>query len=117
MCEASLNNCAIKLNLGELIFLGRGGEEANGGRERGVNICPTPWKLLSEAFIWTGGHGSSGRRESSGKSLPRHMKKAVKGLLFMDYKTALQEELQKSGDVRIQYKLIEANGPDHSKTF
>jgi ribonuclease-3 len=43
--------------------------------------------------------------------------KAVEGMLFMDYKTALQEELQKSGDVQIQYKLIESTGPDHAKIF
>lgn len=35
----------------------------------------------------------------------------------MDYKTALQEELQKSGDAEIQYKLIDSKGPDHLKIF
>lgn len=113
VCEASLNNCAIKLNLGELIFLGRG-EEANGGRERASILSDAMEAVIGSIYL-DGGMEAAERiiREI----LTETYEKAVKGLLFMDYKTALQEELQKSGDVRIQYKLIEANGPDHSKTF
>ena len=34
-----------------------------------------------------------------------------------DYKTVLQEELQKNGEVHIQYNIISELGPDHDKTF
>jgi len=34
-----------------------------------------------------------------------------------DYKTVLQEELQKDGDVSIKYHIISESGPDHSKIF
>ena len=34
-----------------------------------------------------------------------------------DYKTVLQEELQKNGDVKIEYIIIGESGPDHNKSF
>ena len=38
-------------------------------------------------------------------------------MLFGDYKTALQEVIQKNPEEKVEYKLIEESGPDHSKTF
>lgn len=34
-----------------------------------------------------------------------------------DYKTRLQEILQKNGTVKIEYKLLKEEGPEHNKTF
>ena len=34
-----------------------------------------------------------------------------------DYKTVLQEKLQKHGEVQIKYTIINEQGPDHNKTF
>ena len=34
-----------------------------------------------------------------------------------DYKTVLQEKLQKNGDVHIEYNIIKEEGPDHDKIF
>ena len=34
-----------------------------------------------------------------------------------DYKTALQEFVQRRGEVRISYEPIGESGPDHKKTF
>ena len=38
-------------------------------------------------------------------------------MLFGDYKTALQEVIQKNPEEKIDYRLIEESGPDHNKTF
>ena len=35
----------------------------------------------------------------------------------MDYKTLLQEELQKNGDILIQYIILRDEGPSHAKFF
>ncbi|NMA67422.1 MAG: ribonuclease III [Clostridiaceae bacterium] len=113
VCEASLNNCAKKINLGELILLGRG-EEANGGRERPSILSDAIEAIIGSIYL-------DGGMEEAEKFIRRILtetyEKAIKGILFRDYKTALQEELQKSGDIKIEYKLIESYGPDHSKTF
>ena len=34
-----------------------------------------------------------------------------------DYKTALQEYVQRDGECQIRYELIGESGPDHNKTF
>ena len=34
-----------------------------------------------------------------------------------DYKTVLQDKLQKHGEVEIKYTIIKETGPDHDKTF
>ena len=42
---------------------------------------------------------------------------SVKGKIFRDYKTYLQEVLQSQGEQHIWYKLIDEKGPDHNKRF
>lgn len=113
VCEASLDACARKINLGELIMLGKG-EEANGGRDRPSILSDAMEAIIGSIYL------DGGMKEAEGFIL--HLlediyNKAIEGELFMDYKTALQEELQKSGDVNIKYKLLESAGPDHAKTF
>lgn len=113
VCEASLDACARKIGLGELILLGKG-EEANGGRERPSILSDAMEAIIGSIYL------DGGMDEAEGfiiHLLDDIYHKAIDGELFMDYKTALQEELQKSGDVCIKYKLMESTGPDHAKTF
>lgn len=113
VCETSLSTCAIKIGLGELLMLGKG-EEANGGRTRPSILADAMEAIIGSIYL------DGGMDEAEGfimQFFGEINQKAVEGVLFMDYKTALQEELQKSGDIQIQYKLIEAIGPDHAKTF
>lgn len=113
VCESSLNNCAQKIGLGDLILLGRG-EESNGGRTRPSILSDAMEAIIGSIYL------DGGIDEAQGfimNILGDIYQRAISGMLFMDYKTALQEELQKSGDVQIQYKIMEAMGPDHSKTF
>ena len=41
----------------------------------------------------------------------------AKGALFIDYKTELQENLQKITRAKIEYKVVKEEGPDHNKIF
>ena len=42
---------------------------------------------------------------------------AENGMLNHDYKSLLQEKLQKDGSVDIKYVTYKEEGPDHKKTF
>ena len=37
--------------------------------------------------------------------------------LFIDYKTALQEIIQRNPEERLTYVLVDESGPDHDKRF
>ena len=113
VCETSLAECAQSIGLGDLILLGRG-EDVNGGRARASILSDCLEAVIGSIYL------DGGMDEAEGfimGLLGEIYQKAVNGKLFMDYKTMLQESLQKSGDVKIQYKLIEASGPDHAKFF
>ena len=51
------------------------------------------------------------------KNLKDEIKLASQNVGQKDYKTVLQEILQKHGDVHIEYKIIKETGPDHDKVF
>lgn len=113
VCEASLATCANKIGLGDIIMLGKG-EESNGGRERPSILSDAMEAIIGSIYL------DGGIDEAEGfimHILEDIYHKAVEGELFMDYKTALQEELQKSGDTEIKYKLLESKGPDHLRSF
>lgn len=113
VCESSLFACAQDIGLGDIILLGRG-EEANGGRTRPSILSDAMEAIIGSIYLDGGIEEAEG---FIGGLLGDVYQRAVSGMLFMDYKTALQEELQRSGDVQIQYKLMESIGPDHAKTF
>ena len=45
------------------------------------------------------------------------IKKAINNDIILDYKTRLQEYLQKNGEVSIVYELIKFEGPPHRRKF
>ena len=51
------------------------------------------------------------------ENLKEAIEQASKSVGQKDYKTVLQEELQKHGSVNIEYIIVEEKGPDHDKTF
>ena len=51
------------------------------------------------------------------KNLREKIENATKHIGQKDYKTVLQEVLQKNGNADIEYVIIDENGPDHEKEF
>ena len=45
------------------------------------------------------------------------LEKAIEGKLFKDYKTRLQEVVQRKSNFNIKYNVIGEKGPDHDKIF
>lgn len=113
VCEPVLANAAKKLELGKYLLLGKG-EEATGGRER-ASILADAFEALIAAIYIDG--GLSNARKFVLDSLSNYIEKAVKGQLFLDYKTQLQEIVQREGNDKINYIVVKEEGPDHNKTF
>jgi len=111
VCEESLVEVARELNLGEYLRLGKG-EEAGGGRQR-PSIQADAVEAVLAAIYLDGGIGSARKmiqkyilsREIEGITKPR------------DYKTALQELVQRENGQVLCYCLVGESGPDHNKRF
>ena len=111
VCEDSLVEVAEALGLGEYLRLGKG-EEAGGGRQRPSIRADAVEAVLAAVYL-DGGIGSVRKiiqryilsREVAGLTKPR------------DYKTALQELVQRESGQVLRYQLTGEQGPDHNKLF
>ena len=112
VCEASLHTVAKALELGRYIRLGRN-EECNGGRER-VSILADAVEAIIAAIFLDGGLEPA-EAFIEGRIL-RDLE-AGRRPVRTDYKTQLQELLQREGGAAPRYVIIGESGPDHNKSF
>lgn len=112
VCEQSLYEVARKLDLGRYIRLGKG-EENSGGRQRESILADAVEALIAAMYLDGGlevarafidryilaGAATGGSRSSS------------------DWKTALQELVQRKPGRSLVYEPVSESGPDHNKTF
>lgn len=113
VCERSLAKCAKRINIGNYLLLGKG-EENSGGRKR-TSILSDAVEALIGAIYLDGGFESA--KAFILRQLEDSINEAIKGTIYTDYKTQLQEYVQKTSDHTISYEIIEEKGPDHSKMF
>lgn len=113
VCESSLANIARQLVLNEYLILSKG-EENTGGREKASILADTFEALIGAIYI---DKGYKIAYDFIIKNLEEIIKKAVNGKCGFDYKTDLQELLQKLGDEKIIYNIVSESGPDHDKLF
>lgn len=110
VCEGSLVEVARALGLGSYLKLGRG-EDAGGGRARPSIQADAVEAVLAAVYL-DGGIGSA-RKIIRRFILDREQEKGAS----RDYKTALQELVQRESGQVLQYRLTGSSGPDHAKVF
>ncbi len=113
VCEESLYKIAKLHNFSDFLLLGKS-ELMTGGNKRPAILADSVEALIAAIFI-------DGGLEEAKKFIIDNIEKeidiATKNVGKKDYKTVLQEELQKNGDVKIEYTIIKETGPDHDKRF
>lgn len=113
VCEKSLYKIAVLHNFSDFLYLGKS-EIRAGGNKRPAILADSVEAVIAAIYI-------DGGLEATKKFIIENLKDeidiATKNVGKKDYKTVLQEELQKNGDVKIEYKIIKEIGPDHDKTF
>ncbi|MBQ8883886.1 MAG: ribonuclease III, partial [Oscillospiraceae bacterium] len=112
VCENSLYEFAKTIDLGDYIMLGKG-EENTGGRKR-PSILADAFEAVIAAVYLDGGIENASKYVLSFIPKDLSLKKAVSN---NDYKTILQEVIQKNPEEKVEYFLKSAVGPDHDKTF
>lgn len=111
VCEESLFEFAKQIDLGSYLLLGKG-EDKNGGRERASIVSDAFEAVIAAIYL-------DGTIEAARKFVLRFVMTAVeeKTITFKDYKTQLQEIIQKNPEEQLQYVLSGESGPDHDKRF
>jgi ribonuclease-3 len=114
VCEPSLALVAKSIGLGNYLFLGKG-EEATGGRERESILADASESIIGAIFLDSNFESVSRFLLTKFESDIVHA--VAKGDLFIDFKTGLQERLQKITRGKVEYIVVKEEGPDHNKLF
>lgn len=112
VCEASFSEFAKECRFDQYIRLGKG-EELSGARKRSSLLCDIFESFVGALYL------------DQGRPV---VEKFVRTVIFpkldqgkfdhvIDNKTALQEYLQRHGDVAIEYRLLSEEGPENDITF
>ena len=110
--EASLSQLAAQIELGQFLTLGRG-EEQSGGRSKPSLLADAYEAVIGAVYLDTG-------FEYVLRLLRRLLGPVVERVVHsgaVDFKSALQELLQRRHKSRPRYEVVDASGPDHEKIF
>ena len=110
----ALADYARQIILDDVIHLGKG-EEKSGGREKSTILAGSFEALIGAIYIDGGFEAARMVYERLLEGSYSKIKK--QGLEINNYKSALQEFLQKEDLPSPQYKMVTVTGPDHRKEF
>ena len=110
VCEQSLYEVAKFLGLGQYLKLGKG-EEAGGGRQRQSILADATEAVFAAVYL---DGGMERVRELICRVL---LSRAPAAEERRDYKTTLQEIVQRRSGQVLTYHMVDESGPDHNKTF
>ncbi|MBQ1216689.1 MAG: ribonuclease III [Clostridia bacterium] len=109
VCEEALSTYARELQLGESLLLGRG--EKNAGAENRNSILCDEIEAILGAIYLDGGY------EEAKKFILPFLIRGEEQFHQHDYKTLLQEVIQKNRGELLRYVIADQFGPEHEKTF
>ncbi len=113
VCEDSLHEVAQRLELGRHLLLGNG-EESGGGRTRASILADAVEAVFAAVYL-------DGGIEEARKLIHRVLldteREDIAEEKRRDYKTLLQEYVQRSPNQTLTYAMVGESGPDHAKTF
>ncbi len=111
--EATLNEIARKIKIDNFILIGRG-EEFSGGREKKAILADAMEALIGAYYLDSG--FEKVKKFLSALFIPE-INKVLSNQHQKDYKTLLQEFIQKRFKTYPRYSIVQRKGPDHDKTF
>jgi len=109
----SLAQTARQLGLGKYLVMSRG-EDLTGGRDKDYLLANTFEALLGALYV---DQGYDACKRFVNKHLTPKIKEIVKHRLDIDAKTKFQELAQAKYRETPTYRLVNASGPDHQRTF
>ncbi len=113
VCEATLARIAHKLSLGDYLNIGHG-EETVGGRGKTKILADAMEAVIAAMHLDSKGDGAY---KKTVLELFADEFKLVDNAQNTDYKTMLQQLVEKDGAALLEYKTILVSGPEHKKRF
>ena len=113
VCEKSLYEIAKMHNFSDFLYLGKS-ERISQKEVRPAIMADSVEAVIAAIFLDS---GLEPAKEFIIKNLSEPIENATKHIGQKDYKTVLQEILQKNGNANIEYEIIDEKGPDHEKVF
>ncbi len=111
VCTDALCERAREIGLGDMLLLGHG-EELGGGRNRDSILADAFEAVIGAIYLDSGENAAHNfiqtfvfDCEDAGE------------FKITDYKTALQEIVQKNRGEKLSYRMLDSNGPDHERSF
>ncbi len=108
VCEEALSTFARKLGLGEFLQLGKG--ERILGADRPSLLCDELEAILGAIYL-------DGGMTPARRFAEPLLKAGLENFQQHDYKTLLQEVVQKNKGEVLRYTIAGQQGPEHEKTF
>ncbi|AXF55420.1 ribonuclease III [Salicibibacter kimchii] len=112
VCEPSLAGLARKYNFGDLVFLGKG-EDMTGGRERSAMLADVFEAFVGALYLDQG-------MDAVNHFLEKTVYEKIETGSYtdvMDFKSQLQEFVQRTSSGAITYAIVDEQGPAHSREF
>ncbi len=112
VCEDSLYEVAQKFGIEEIALFGKS-ELSMPGSKKAI-LADMVEAIIAAIYLDS---DIEEAKKFINKFIKESIEEASKHVGEKDYKTVLQEILQKDGVVKIKYKIINETGPDHAKSF
>ena len=113
VCEKALSELGAQIEIEKYMLLGHGAE-LSGERNRPSIVSDMFEALIAAMYLDA---GIDNTREFLYSIYGDKISKAVDSGQVIDYKTKLQEKLQKNGPCTITYEILSAEGPVHHCLF
>ncbi len=113
VCEDSLTQLAVKLEVGKYLYLGKG-EASYGGAQKPSILSDAVESIIAALYLDL---GFSKCYKYVVKLFSPIFKTLEEGKLQKDFKSMLQEFAQSRFGITPVYRILEEKGPDHEKEF
>jgi ribonuclease-3 len=113
VCEAALCDFSKELCVGDFLRLGKGEKKGKGGQR--PSILADAFEAILAAIYLDGGFNCA--KEFVLRFVEPRLADSAPCEALHDYKTLLQEIIQKNPEEQLGYFITNEQGPDHNKSF
>ena len=115
VCEKTLASIAREIKLGDYINVGRG-EELTDCRNRPKVLADALEALIGAIYLDSDSFSVVGAKDAVFNLFKSEIEKSEK-MQLGDYKTMLQQLVEKDGTAILEYFVLSETGPEHKKVF